>query len=70
MVAVDDNILSQALQPGFSDFEDAIQLFAAQSVPAVELVVTRNSKDFEASRLPLADPVAALELLGYQAGWT
>lgn len=68
VVAVDDTVLSQALQAGFSDFEDAIQLFAAQSVPAVELVVTRNGRDFKASRLPVADPIAALDLLGYQAG--
>lgn len=67
VVAVDDEILSQALKAGFSDFEDAIQLFAAQSVPAVELVVTRNGKDFSASRLPVADPATALQLLGYQA---
>ena len=67
VVAVDDNVLSQALQAGFNDFEDAIQLFAAQSIPAIELVVTRNSKDFKFSRLPVVDPAAALESLGYQA---
>ena len=65
IVAVDDNVVSQALQAGFNDFEDAIQLFAAQLVPAIELMVTRNGKDFKSSSLPVTDPVAALAALGY-----
>ena len=63
MVAVDDNVVSLALQAQFSDFEDAIQNFAAQSVPAIDLIVTRNGKDFRLSALPVAAPADALQLL-------
>ena len=65
VVAVDDEVVSQSLQAGLIDFEDAIQLFSAQSVPAIELLVTRNGKDFRASRLPVADPAEAVRALGY-----
>ncbi len=65
IVAVGDEVLSQALQAGLTDFEDAIQLYAAQSVPEIELLITRNGKDFRTSRLPVADPAAALRTLGY-----
>lgn len=65
VVAIDDTVVAQALQAGLNDFEDAIQLFAAQSVPEIELLVTRNGKDFKSSTLPVADPVAALAGLGY-----
>ena len=64
VVAVDDHTVTHALQAGFSDFEDALQSFAAQSVPEIELLVTRNGKDFGLSSLPVADPIAALQSLG------
>lgn len=62
VVAVDDEVVTKALAAGFADYEDALQYFAAVSVPAIELLVTRNPKDFKASALPLADPVAAAQL--------
>lgn len=65
VVAVDDEVVSQSLQAGLIDFEDAIQMFSAQSVPAIELLVTRNGKDFRTSRLPVADPAEAMRTLGY-----
>lgn len=63
VVAVEDATVSQALQAGFPDFEGALQSFAAQSVPAVELLITRNSKDFRLSSWPIAEPAAALQNL-------
>ncbi len=38
-------ILSQAMDAGFNDFEDAIQYFSAQHMGA-EAIVTRNVGDF------------------------
>ena len=44
---VDDSIASQ-----FKDFEDAMQYYTALNAKA-EIIITRNGKDFKASRLPV-----------------
>ena len=44
---VDDSIASQ-----FKDFEDAMQYYTALNAKA-EIIITRNSKDFKASMLPV-----------------
>lgn len=62
IVAVDDEVVTKALAAGFADYEDALQYFAATSVPAIELLITRNARDFKSSLLPLADPRRALQL--------
>lgn len=41
VIAVDDAIFEQALQAGFTDFEDALQYFAALSAGCTALI-TRN----------------------------
>lgn len=44
---VDDSLASQ-----FQDFEDALQYYTALEANA-EIIITRNGKDFTASRLPV-----------------
>ena len=44
---VDDSLASQ-----FQDFEDAMQYYTALSADA-EVIITRNGKDFTASRIPV-----------------
>ena len=44
---VDDSIVSQ-----FKDFEDAMQYYTALNAKA-EIIITRNGKDFTASRIPV-----------------
>lgn len=56
LVAVDKHVIDQALQSGFADFEDAIQHFAAVSVPEIEAIITRNGKDFRGSSLRILTP--------------
>lgn len=63
VVAVDDDTVSGALRANFPDFEDALQSFAAQAVPAIDLLVTRNGKDFRLGSVPIADPATALRSL-------
>ena len=63
IVAIDGVILEKAIASDFKDFEDAIQSFAAESVAAIELIVTRNIKDFKKSNLPIFSPESAVELL-------
>ncbi len=53
---VDDTIIKSALQSGFKDFEDAIQYHVALSDPDIELIVTRNIKDYKQAELPVMTP--------------
>lgn len=63
IVAVDSVILKKAIASDFKYFEDAIQNFAAESIAEVELIVTRNLKDFKKSNLPVFAPESATELM-------
>jgi len=53
---VDDTIIKRALQSGFKDFEDAIQYQTALSDPNIEVIVTRNIKDYKEAELPVMSP--------------
>ena len=48
-------VLEQALASKISDFEDAV-LEQAGLVAAVDVITTRNIKDFQKSSLPVLDP--------------
>jgi predicted nucleic acid-binding protein len=52
---VDKGILLLALESDFSDFEDAVQHFAAVNAE-LEVIITRNKKDYSASSLKIMDP--------------
>ncbi len=56
IVALDESIVSQSLQSGFRDFEDAIQYFSALRLPRLDGIVTRNTKGFSKSELPILTP--------------
>ncbi len=43
IASVDAAHVREALRSGFTDFEDAIQYFAARSVPAITHIVTRDA---------------------------
>ncbi len=52
-------VLSQAVDAGFDDFEDAIQYFSAQHVGA-EVIVTRNAGHFPRYGPPAMNPTEFL----------
>ena len=56
IVTVGEQEIEAALGSGFSDFEDAIQYFSAQSEGGVQIIITRNKTDYSASRLPVMSP--------------
>lgn len=61
---VDKSTLLLALESDFSDFEDAVQFAAAKRVN-VDFIITRNTKDYKKSDIPVTSPdlfLAALEL--------
>ena len=51
---VDYPVVRLSLDSNFTDFEDALQHFSAQTVDA-DCIVTRNKKDFSSSEIPVYD---------------
>ena len=52
---VNDDVIDNALQSDWKDFEDAVQYHAALAEPQISGIVTRNTKDFEKSQLEIID---------------
>lgn len=52
VLSIDDKILELALVSDFKDFEDAIQYHTALE-SNLDLIITRNKKDFKTSSLPV-----------------
>ena len=62
VVCVDRDVLRDALDAGFGDFEDAVLHEAARRSGAVA-IVTRDTKGFAASELPVFSPIEFLAAL-------
>ena len=56
VIAVDENILKKSLKSNFKDFEDGIQVISANSNQSIDLIVTRNPKDFKGSNIKIISP--------------
>ena len=55
-------IIVNALNSDFKDFEDALQNFAAVSNGDIDVIVTRNVKDFKKSEIAVLTPESFLKL--------
>ena len=55
VAVLDDEIIEKGLNSNFSDFEDAVQYFSALKANC-KIIVTRNTRDFKESRLPIMTP--------------
>lgn len=53
-------VIRQSLKTDFKDYEDAIQYHSALSIPDLDFIVTRNTKDFKKSKLAVLTPTEAL----------
>jgi len=58
-VALDEQILNQAMDSAFDDLEDAVQFFSALRAEALCLV-TRNPRHFPAGDIPVQTPAEFL----------
>jgi predicted nucleic acid-binding protein len=56
VLKVDDQNIRDAIDSGFPDFEDSIQYFCALDCKKVEAIITRNTKDYKNSSLPVMTP--------------
>jgi predicted nucleic acid-binding protein len=59
---IDRGVLESALDSGFSDFEDAVQIFAAVS-QGLDIILTRDQKGFTDSPIPVLSIQKLLERL-------
>jgi predicted nucleic acid-binding protein len=56
IVTIDKKIVFQAMNSSFTDFEDAMQNYAAEANKKITTIVTRNVKDYKNSSLIVMTP--------------
>jgi predicted nucleic acid-binding protein len=61
---VGEQNIKDALESGFPDFEDSIQYFCALDCKKVEVIITRNTKDYKNSILSVMTPGDFLKSVG------
>ena len=59
---VNANTIDSALNSDFKDFEDAIQYFTPLQ-NQVSMIITRNTKDYNVSQLPVKTPAEFIKFL-------
>jgi len=63
VIKIDKAIILKAIDSKFSDFEDAMQNFAADANGSINAIITRNIKDYKKSKLSVLTPTMFLETL-------
>ncbi len=56
LLMMDKEVVIQALRSDFKDFEDALQNFAAHVDGRIDVIITRNVKDYKKSRISVMTP--------------
>ena len=56
ILVVNKETILQAMNSPFKDFEDALQNYSAESDKTIDIIVTRNVKDYKASALSVQTP--------------
>lgn len=56
LIAIDISIIKKSLLSNHKNFEDAIQIFAANSLAGMDFIVTRNLKDFKDAGITVLPP--------------
>ena len=68
IVAVTPAVISKALTSDIRDFEAAIQYHCAKTIIKLDALVTRDTRDFRKSALPVLNPTEAIGLLESMRG--
>ena len=63
IIDVSKDIINKSLKSDFKDVEDAIQYNCAKSLNKIDFIVTRDTKDFKTSSLPILTPKEAVTLI-------
>ena len=63
VLLMDRNVVENALNSGFKDFEDSLQNFSAVNNGKIDLILTRNLKDYKNSELGIFTPETYIKSL-------
>jgi predicted nucleic acid-binding protein len=63
VLSIDKKAVILALNSEFKDFEDALQNYTAKVDGKIEVIITRNVKDYKKSDIAVFNPVEFLNLL-------
>jgi predicted nucleic acid-binding protein len=61
ILKVDQQIIKDSIASGFSDFEDSIQYNCALNYKKIDVLITRNTKDYKNSEMPVMTPADYLK---------
>lgn len=64
ILVMDKEVIIQALNSDFKDFEDALQNYSAETDKEIDLIITRNIKDFKNSKLAVMTPENYIKIKG------
>jgi len=64
ILRVDEQIIKNAISSSFPDFEDTIQYFSALDSKKIDVIITRNTKDYKNSGIPVMTPGDFLKIAG------
>jgi predicted nucleic acid-binding protein len=56
ILKVEEQTIRNALASGFPDFEDSIQYYCAIESKKIDSIITRNTKDYKNSEIPVMTP--------------
>ncbi|WP_259071163.1 type II toxin-antitoxin system VapC family toxin [Mucilaginibacter sp. X4EP1] len=63
IIPIDFAVIKKSLLSQHKDFEDAIQIFAANTITTLDFIVTRNLKDFKDTGITVLPPDEVLRYL-------
>jgi len=63
ILKVDQQTIKDAISSGFTDFEDGIQYICARDHKKIDVLITRNIKDYKGSEIPVMTPVDYLKIV-------
>jgi predicted nucleic acid-binding protein len=66
VLLMDRTVVQNALASEFKDFEDALQNFSAINEGTIEVIITRNVKDFKHSDIGVLTPENFLKMLSLE----
>lgn len=56
ILKVEERTIKDALASDFPDFEDSVQYFSALDSKKIDVIITRNTKDYKKSDIPVMTP--------------
>jgi predicted nucleic acid-binding protein len=63
ILKVDQQTIKYAIASGFPDFEDSIQYNCALDYKKIDVLITRNIKDYKDSEIPVMTPADYLKMV-------